>query len=86
MKETHSQEKPEIVGILRILPSFHFTITPQKMPDGRVSFSLEAEAGEYQRALKALSDNTPIGAKDALESIRQIRTLMFVTKQVGGAR
>jgi|GEM_PF-5687166 len=81
--EIHVQEKPELVGILRKLPSFHFTITPQKMPDGRVSFNLEAETGEYRRALQALADNTPIGSRDVLESIRLIRTLMFTTKSAG---
>lgn len=85
MKENHSQEKPEIVGLIRVLPTFNFVITPQKMPDGRVHFNLEAEVGEYARALKAIADNTPIGARDALESIRQIRTVMFTVKQGGGA-
>ncbi len=86
MKESHSTDKAEITGIIRILPSFHFSIIPQKMPDGRVSFNIEGETGEYQRALQAITDNVPVGSKDVLESIRQVRTMMFQTKQRGGAR
>jgi hypothetical protein len=78
--ETHVFEDPQLVAFLS-LPSYHFKITPQKTPTGRVSFAVEGAAEEIEKALHDLTDNVPVGSRSLLESIKRVRTTMFTTKQ-----
>ena len=68
------------------LPLYHFKITPQKTPTGRVAFAVEGAAAEMDKALRDLSDDMLIGSRSLLESIKRVRTLMFTTKQAVSPR
>jgi hypothetical protein len=74
-------------GILKAVPASYpdikLEVTPQHNTETRETTYLIR--GDVDEALQKISKNAPIGSRDALEAIKNMRSAIFLYKQ-GGQR
>ncbi|MBT9167561.1 MAG: hypothetical protein DDT22_00946 [candidate division WS2 bacterium] len=68
----------EDTSIVAFLSLKGFKITPQKLDNGRIIFSVEGE--NITQALQDLYNNEKVGVLDFIKSIKGVRSFIFAFK------
>ena len=77
--ETLILEDPHALGFLN-LPQYNFKIKFERNWSGRVNGIIVADPIALKAAFDDLQNNVSVGAKDLIESIKEVRRMIFTIK------
>ena len=72
-------EDVHLVGFL-LLPRYDFTVSYQMNWSGKIAATIKGDPAQLKQALADLQNNTLVGSKDLIESIKKVRREIFEKK------